>query len=332
MPHAPTPLLRLALVACCAAVVAGCGPVTFTVGGRQHGIDETTVIQEPDHRGNKIAVIDITGVIINSDRPGILRAGENPVSMLHEKLRRAAEDRDVKAVVLRLNTPGGGVTASDLMYREVVRFREQTGKPVVGLAMDVTASGGYYVACGTDRLIAHPTSVVGSIGVIAQTISVKPALERWGVQAKAITSGSNKTAGSPLETMTDEHEAILQSLVDDFFERFQTLVRDTRPGITAEQFADVTDGRVVSGERALALGLVDELGDVYDAMAAAKSLAGIEHARMVAYHRPLDYASTPYAAAPGQPGTTQINLAQINLAAGLDTPVGLYYLWRPGLP
>jgi len=332
MPHLPIRWRPLFLLVCSALLLPACGPVTFTIGGKQAGLEETTVIHEPGHRGQKIAVIDVTGVIINGDRPGLLQVGENPVSLLHEKFRRAANDRDVKAVVLRLNTPGGGVTASDLMYREVVRFREQTGKPVVGLAMDVTASGGYYVACGTDRLIAHPTSVVGSIGVIAQTISVRPALERWGVQPKAITSGPNKAVGSPLENMTQEHEQILQTLVDDFYARFETLVRESRPGISPDQFAQVTDGRVVSGERALELGLVDEMGDIYDAMSAAKTLAGVEHARMVSYHRPLDYSPTPYAAAPSPPGGTQVNLAQINLAGGLDQPVGLYYLWRPELP
>ncbi len=324
------------LVLCVAGLwLGGCGALTLTLGAPQRGLDEAVVHTEPGHRGNKIAVIDITGVIVNADRPGLLSAGENPVSLLHEKLEKAANDRSVKAIVLRLNTPGGGVTASDLMYREVRRFRERSDKPVVALGMDVMASGGYYVACGADAIVAQPTSVVGSIGVIAQTVSVKPALERWGIASEAIVSGPNKAMGSPLEHMSDEHRALLQGLVDDFYERFATLVKTRRPGITEERFAEVTDGRVVSGDRALTLGLVDQVGDIYDAAALAKSLAGIERARLVIYHRPLDYAPSPYAAAPHAPTTgTQINLAQVNLpgsalSAGGDWPVGFYYLWRP---
>ncbi|NBC11501.1 MAG: signal peptide peptidase SppA [Planctomycetes bacterium] len=311
-----------------------CGPMTITIGGPNRGIEETTVDDPRGHGGDKIAIIDISGLLINAEKPGLLQAGENPVSLLHEQLRHAAEDDDVKAIVLRLNTPGGGVTASDIMYGEVQRFRAVSGKPVVAMAMDVTASGGYYLACAADRIVAQPTSVVGSIGVIVQTVSIKPALQRWGVEAEAITSGPNKAAGSPLEVMTDEHRAVLRGLVDDFYARFVTVVREARPQIDGQQFDTVTDGRVMSGRRALAAGLVDEVGDIYDAAAAARALAGIDRAKLVVYHRPADYAPSPYAADPtASRGGTQINLAQVNLSSdALTLPAGFYYLWRPTLP
>ena len=322
------------IVLCSSLWFTGCGPLTITIGGPNRGIDETVVENPSGHGGNKVAIIDVSGVLLNAEQPGLLQAGENPVSLLHEHLQRAADDRHVKAVILRLNTPGGGVTASDIMYGEVKRFRARTGKPVVAMAMDVTASGGYYVACAADRIVAHPTSVVGSIGVIVQTVSIKPALQRWGVEAEAITSGPNKAAGSPLEVMTDEHRAILRGLVDDFYARFVGVVRAARPGLEEAQLQAVTDGRVMSGQRALEAGLVDQIGDIYDAAAAARTLAGIERAKLVMYHRPLDYAPTPYAAYPGAaPGGTQINLAQLNLAGdALTLPDGFYYLWRPTLP
>ncbi len=320
----------------------GCGPIHFAVGvspGDQK-LKSTVVSRDGHWFSDRVAVIDVSGLIVNAPKPGLIQRGENPVSVLHEKLQEAADDRRVKAVVLRLNTPGGGVTASDAMYRDVLRFRKDSGKPVVALLMDVTASGGYYVACAADRIVTYPTSVVGSIGVIVQTISVKPALAKIGIHAEALTSGKNKDAGSPLSTLTDDHRQVLQGLVDDYYARFVALVRESRPGIPQDRFADLTDGRVVSGEQAAALGLADRVGDIYDAGDLAAHLAGIQHADLIVYHRRLEYVGSPYARAPGTPNThdtpgTQINLMQLNMTGslpGFDAPVGVYYLWRPDLP
>lgn len=318
----------------------GCGPVQFVVGvspGDQK-LKATVVDEDGRWFSDQIAMIDVSGLIINAPKPGLIQRGANPVSDLHEKLQAAARDDRVKAVLLRLNTPGGGVTASDMMYRDVLAFKRETGKPVVALMMDVTASGGYYVACAADRIVAYPTSVVGSIGVIVQTISVKPALAKIGIQAEALTSGKNKDAGSPLSTLTDEHRRMLQGLVDDFYARFVNVVREARPDIPADQFADLTDGRVISGARAAELGLADRAGDLYDAAELARELAGIRFADLIVYHRPLEYVGSPYAQSPGlgqRHAGTQVNLLQLNLSGGLgvlDAPVGVYYLWRPDLP
>lgn len=322
-------LLLLAL-----SLLPACGPMTFTVGGspRDNRLRTTVVDRDGGFSSNRVAIIDVSGLIVNAEKPALLRQGENPVSLLQERLDEAASDRRVKAVILRLNTPGGTVTASDAMYREVVRFRERTGKPVIALMMDVAASGGYYVACAADEIVAYPTSVTGSIGVIVQTLSVKPALGKLGIEAEALTSGRNKEAGSPLAHMTPDHRAVLRGLVDDFYAQFVAVVRDNRPGIPADRFDDVTDGRVMSGVAAAEAGLVDRTGDLHDAFALAKRRAGIERAHLVIYHRPLDYVGSPYAhgsaAAPGA-GSVQVNLAQINLPdlLGAEAP-GFYYLWR----
>lgn len=326
-------LLYLALTAL-AFTLTGCGPVHFAVGLSPEDQKLTsTVVSEDGHWfSDKVAVIDVSGLIINAPRPGLIQRGENPVSELHEKLQAAASDPSVKAVVLRLNTPGGGVTASDVMYREVQRFKQTTGKPVVALLMDVTASGGYYLACSADRIVTYPTSVVGSIGVIVQTLSVKPALAKIGIQAEALTSGKNKEAGSPLSTLTDDHRQVLQGLVDDFYARFVNIVRQARPNIPPDMFDDLTDGRVIPGDQAVKLGLADAVGDIHDAQQLAEQLAHLKHADLIVYHRKLTYVASPYAHAPTAPAATQINLMQLNLAEtfpGLDAPVGIYYLWMP---
>lgn len=333
----PMRLFAILLFVC----MAGCGPATFVVdlqGGNQEL--ETKVVESDDrYGGDRIAIIDVAGMIHNGAKPGVLREGENPVSLLHEKLEMARKDSRVKAVILRLNTPGGTVTASDVMYRQVRRFRERSGKPVVALMMDVAASGGYYLACATDQVVAYPTTITASIGVIVQTISLQPGLSNLGITAEAITSGPNKDAGSPFSQLSDTQRAMLRQLVDDFYDRFVAIVREARPNISPEHFEAATDGRVVTGEQALAWGLIDHVGGLHDAADIAADLAGIASADLIMYHRPLRYVGSPYAGAPTTPGTTQINMAQINLdgAAGLGTGfsaagIGVYYLWRPVSP
>ena len=146
---------------------------------------------------DKIALIDVEGMIVNAPTGNLFTAGDNPVSLFRERLDAAAQDRRVKAVVLHINSPGGAVTASDVMYRELVNFREETGKPVVACLMDVAASGGYYLALGCDRIYAHPTTVTGSIGVIMNLYNAHGLLQFVGVKGEAIKSGRNKDLGSP---------------------------------------------------------------------------------------------------------------------------------------
>ena len=336
-------------VAAATLAAAGGGPLTFVVGvtPADQKPEAAVVARDPasTRTANRIAIIDVQGMLINAKRRGLLSQRENPVAELSEKLKLAADDADVKAVILRINTAGGAVTASDIMYREIRRFREETGKPVVALMMDMATSGGYYVSLSADRIVAHPTTVTGSVGVILQVVSLQPALQNIGVTADAITSGANKAAGNPLAPFTPAQRQTLQTLVDDFYQRFRDLVRDRRPDIDPQQFDTITDGRVFSGDQAHALKLVDELGDLHTAWAEAKSLAGVEAANLVLYHSPLAYVASPYAAAPTHVEMNdadeagEMNLLQLNLGASgasgaagdMGLPAAFLYLWRPGL-
>ncbi len=320
--------------------VVGCGPTTFVVGVApgDRAMTSTVIEQAQGRSRDRVAVIDVSGLIMNARTPGFLSEGDNPVSTFREALDEAADDKTVKALILRVNSPGGAVTASDAMYRDVLDFKQETGKPVVVMMMDVAASGGYYVACAGDYIVAYPSTVTASIGVIIQTVSLQPALSSIGIQTHAITSGPNKDAGSPLSAMTDGHRAVLQTMVDEFYVSFTTIVRQARPSISPENFKLVTDGRIVSGQRALEVGLVDQLGDLDDAFAKARELAGIKDAALIRYHRPLDYVGSVYAKGPAtspqaQPGSTQVNLLQLNLGSSLGTlsNPGFYYVWLPGV-
>lgn len=312
------------------ACAAGCGPsgflITPVVTSRQ--LKETVVWRESVWSGEKIVLVDVDGLIMNARSKGLFREGEQPVSLLAEKLDKAARDGAVKAVVLRINSPGGTVTASDLMYSQLVRFR-QTGKPVVAVMMDLAASGGYYIACAADRIIAHPTTVTGSIGVIFQTFNLAGTMSKLGIEADAIKSGLNKDAGSPLRRMTPEEREIFQKLVSEFHERFIQTVCKSRKNLTEQKVRELADGRVYTGQQAAQYGLVDGLGTLEDAVALAKELSGAKSIKVVRYHRPLGYVPNVYARTPDNAPT--VNLVNVNWPEWLnpDTPYFMY-LWAPG--
>ncbi|MDX8407968.1 MAG: S49 family peptidase, partial [Mariprofundaceae bacterium] len=154
-------------------------------------LTETVIYREAPFASEKIAVIDISGLLLNAHAPQFIGQGEHSVSLLTEQLDKARRDSRVKGVVLRINSPGGTVTASEIMHDEITRFREETGKPVVASLQDVAASGGYYVACACDEILAQRSTVTGSIGVIMQLFDFTGTMAKFGVTSNAITSGPN---------------------------------------------------------------------------------------------------------------------------------------------
>lgn len=329
----PLPAVAI-LLALATTALAGCSGLRFVVDAVPpvDEFEETTVLADAGWTSDRVALVDVTGVIADAPRPGLLGPGENPVSTFVEALRRARADDDVRAVIVRINSPGGAVTATDLMYRELVRFREESGKPVVVQMGDVAASGGYYLATAADEIHAFPTTVTGSIGVIIQTVNVADGLRRIGVRTDAITSGPNKAMGSPLAPAEPGHRELLQDLVDEFYAQFRSIVEAERPGLDPSALDRVTDGRVVSGREAVEVGLVDRLGDLHDAFDAAKRLAGVERAKLIKYHRPIKHVGSAYAASPLAPASGATgSTVNINLdLGGLRTP-GFYYLWDPSI-
>ncbi len=322
------------------AAAGGCGGIpSFLVTPVQSStaLEETDVAPGRGLFQDKVAVIPVEGLLANAAAGGLLSAGENPVSAFVEELDRAAADDGVKAVVLRVNSPGGTVSASDAMYLILKRFKARTHKPVVASVQEVGASGAYYVACGADKIVAQPTSLVGSIGVIFETFDVEGTLNKLGVQSNAYKSAEHKDIGSPFRPATPEEKAIFQGLVDEYFARFKSVVTDNRAIPDPSRFPTMTDGRVFSGERARTLGLVDKTGLLSDAIDLARDLAHAPDAKVVAYKH--SYADTgsiyavgrvpaPAAAAGGPAGTPAVLKLQLPDAATL-LPPGFYYLWRP---
>ena len=296
----------------------------------QPRLAEKTLIEE-GWFAPKIALIDVDGVIINARSSSLLGQGEHPVSSLLEKLDRAREDRSVKAVILRINSPGGTVVAGELMHREITRFREETGRPVVAVMMDVAASGGYYIACACDEVVAHESTVTGGIGVILQLFDVTGTMAKLGVTAHTIKSGNLKAAGSPFERLSAEHRQVFQGIIDEMYERFVDVVAEGRPDLPIERVRRLADGRVYTARQALEAGLIDRIGTIRDTVDALKQRVGVPKIRLVTYTRIAGYAPNIYARNDtfGRP-TGDINIVQIRMQPLLRGHGARFmYLWAP---
>ena len=330
----PKFVIRNSLFAILPLLLTACAPMSFLItpvpAGRE--LKERVLQRDSIWAHKRIALIDLDGVLSNRRSSSLLGAvGENPVSLFKEKLDKAAADKRVKAVVLRINSPGGGVTASDLMYREVMSFRERTKKPVIACMLDVAASGGYYVACAADRILAHPTTVTGSIGVIMILPEITGTMQKLGVRTNVFKSAAMKDAGSPFREMTPADRRVFQGIIDRMYEGFLEVVARSRTNLSDERLRELADGRVYYAAEAVENGLIDAIGTLPDAIATAKEAAGIADDKVVIvqYGRPADYQPNYYAGRGAEPA--HVSLININLPNWLrgDSP-RFMYLWAPG--
>jgi protease IV len=278
---------------------------------------------------DKIVVMDLSGVISEEEKGTSFAPEPNLLAQIKEELKKAAGDPAVKAVILRINSPGGTVTASDFLHHELEDFKRQTGKKVIASILDLGASGGYYVAVAADRIVASPTTVTGSIGVIMLSVNVQGLLEKIGVTGTAIKSGPNKDMGSPLRPMTPDERRLFQEIIDQMYDRFVSVVADGRKNMTVDQVRRAADGRVYTAKQALDLGLVDGIGYLDDAIRLAMSEAGLHEARVVTYARPREYKDNIYSRVPaGAPQT--VNLVNLDLRSFVQAGTPRFmYLWSP---
>jgi protease-4 len=322
-------------------LAGGCGVPSFLITP----VSSSTKLQErtvlPGKSGDKVAIIEVEGMLANMRSGGLLQPTENKVSLFKQQMRAAARDGSVKAVILRINSPGGTVTASDTMYEIVRDFRRVTKKPVIASTQEVCASGAYYIACAADTIVAHPTSVVGSIGVMFSTMEFEGALGKLGVRAESIKSGPLKDMGSPFKSLSRNERAVMQEMVDEYFQRFVAIVDDARP-VTEPRpamplesdYGGVYSGRVFSGERAVELGLADRTGRLEDAIKLAREAGTAKGAKVIMYKRPYGYGGSIYSSAEVPlpragtgTGTNVLRLEWPESRAFL--PGGFYYLWEP---
>jgi protease-4 len=210
---------------------------------------------------DRVAVIPVYGVI-DSD------------TEFMESLDRFREDESVQAFVVEIRSPGGAAGTAQSMYEELARLRDEDERPVIAWIGEVGASGGYYLALGADSILALPSSITGSIGVIMEFPNAGELLRRAGVGLEVVKSGDMKDLGSPVRELTEEEREVLQGLVDDVYEQFVLAVEVNR-GMPRDRVAALADGRVMSGARAVEAGLVDRTGTLSDALSVAGRMAGL---------------------------------------------------------
>lgn len=279
----------------------------------------------------KILLLPVRGVISENPQEGLLRTRPSTVQEAVSHLRKAEKDPMVKAVVLQLDSPGGSVTASDVLYNEIRLFKERTGRTVVAVMMDVAASGAYYIALPADFILAHPTTVTGSVGVIFVRPKVEGLMEKIGVGIEVSKSGKNKDIGSPFRATTPEEQRIFQAMTDQLATRFLSLVQSHRK-LDARQLDAVASARVYLAEEALNLKLVDRIGYMPDAVAEAKTLAGLPNDAKVMVYRRIEYPDDNlYNPSTSYEGNRPAVLFDTGLAGLVPAlPTGFYYLWYPG--
>ncbi|MFK7734718.1 MAG: S49 family peptidase [Pirellulaceae bacterium] len=285
----------------------------------------------PVYEGNtatgSVAVIDVDGLLVNKNISGLGSMGENPVALFREKLDAIAKESSVKAIVLRINSPGGGVTAADVMTRDLLQVAQQRDIPVVACLMDVGAGGAYYLATAADHIVAHPTSLVGGIGVILNVYFMED-MSTFSVASKPVVAGDKINMATPDRQMAPEERKILQGIADEFHQRFIARVQFER-GMNAGLPADLIDGRVIPGTMAVSSGLADATGYLDDAVVKARELAGLgTDSPVVMLRRDNDRAYTLLDITPNTPTMSSIIPLKI---PGLDRSQmpNFLYLWQP---
>jgi protease-4 len=269
------------------------GGITRDVGPR---LEECVV--EDHGAASKIAVIRVEGIITDQ---GIDQAGNSMVDIIQAQLNRAKKDNRVKAVLLKVNSPGGEVMASDEIKKAVARFQDDSGKPVICSMGSLAASGGYYVSAPSRWIVANPLTITGSIGVLLHSWNYRGLMDKVGLAPVTYKSGKFKdmlSGDRSTNEIPPEERAMVQGLIDETYQQFKGIVAEGRKAAheknkkegraLVDDWANYADGRVFSGSQAYKLGFVDQLGDFRDAVKRAKEIAGLGGANLIEYRMRYD--------------------------------------------
>jgi protease IV len=272
-------------------IAGGCSPRISLFGDHAESLKEYTL----QGKGrDKILVLSIYGTLSERPEEQLLRSRPSTVQQVAAYLKRAEEDSNVKVLLLKINSPGGTVTASDIIYHEISAYKQRTGVKIVAAMMNVAASGGYYIALPADAIVAHPTTITGSIGVIFMRPKAVGLMDKVGLGVVVNKSGELKDMGSPFRPPTNEEISLFQALTDGLAKRFLDLVVHHRR-LQQDQLANISSARIYLAAEAKELGLVDQLGYLEDAIERARVLAGLpEDARVIAYRRSKTEDDTIY--------------------------------------
>lgn len=297
-------------------LLAGCVFMNVSLTDEIRPLEEKVLSGEGK---NKIVLVDISGVLTSRDSSRGILGGKKRINVmvkLREELDKARKDGNVKAIVLRINSPGGTVTASDTLYHEIKQFKGDTGISVIAHVMDIGTSGAYYAALAADTITAQPTAVTGSIGVVLFRIDATGLLEKVGVQAEQIASGKRKGMGSPFRRLSKDERNLFQGMIDSLHGRFVSTVAEERR-MPLAKVRRLSDGRIFTSQEAKKAGLIDGIGYLDDALEQARKLAKVDHATVVAYSRPGEY----------RPNMYSLSLFTVDMGEIVDPGMNFMYIW-----
>ena len=268
-----------------ASMISGIYLIINPGAGTERTIEETS--DDKDKKGffsnssikEGAAVVKVRGVISESSESSAFSTAQN-ASSIARRIRTLADKKEVKALLLDINSPGGTVAAVQDIYNALNYFRAQK-KPVVALMRDVAASGGFYIAMASDKIVAQPGTMTGSIGVILQTTNAQELLKKIGVDMSAVKSGQNKDMGAIYKELTPEQKLLLQEMIDETYQQFFEAVRQGRPNVDVNTLRIYADGRIFTGARAQTLGLIDGLGGEEKAKEYLSELTGIKDIKIL---------------------------------------------------
>lgn len=277
-------------------LVAGCVTVKVDLFEESKPLKEKVI---SGYGRDKILLVDVSGMIVETRPRGLLSLLTKVTTpdRIKEVLDKAVKDKRIKAVVLRINSPGGTVSASDIIHHELMNYKKETGVPVVACLMGLATSGGYYLAQAGDIIVAHPSGITGSIGVLAMKFNVKGLMDKVGVQDEMVKSGKWKDFWSPFRPATPEEKQMMQEVINSYYRGFVDVVAQGRK-MGLKEVRRVADGRIYTASQAKDLGLVDTLGYLDDAIDLAKKKAGLEEVKVVRYQRPDSYRPNIYSGFP----------------------------------
>jgi len=315
----------LALLAAMSLLYSGCAYINLALISEPGPLQEKVVDGEGDR---KILLMDVTGIISEEKRCKLgLREEISMVDEFRESLKKARGDKKIAGLVIRINSPGGTITASDILRHEILEYKKKTGVRVVACMMDVAASGGYYVATAADEIVAHPTTITGSIGVIVVKFNVQGLFGKIGVDTETIKSGDKKDMLSPFRPATPEEIQVVQTIIDQMNGRFIDVIVEGRKPLPRESVVKLADGRIYTAGQALDLKLIDRVGYLDDALDGIKKSLSLDKASVIMYHRPGTYKGSIYSEAGGN--TTVVNILPQDLESLMPRGMQFMYLWAP---
>ncbi len=325
-------MLRIKFITLSAAILAslvitGCGSMKLNLTeDYSEPLKEFTLEGEGK---DKVVVIPIKGMISDDEEKEMMRKQPSLVKEVVSHIKKAEEDPGVKAIVLTVDSPGGSITGSDILYNEFNKLKTKRNIPLVVCMMDIATSGGYYVSLPADHIVAHQTTITGSVGVVFIRPKFNGLMDKIGLDIETSKSGKDKDMGSPFRPTTEDEQILFQAIIDEMADLFKSRVLRHR-NVNDEVINEIMTAKVYTARQALELGMIDQIGYTDDAVEKAKELAGLESDSRVVIYRRIEFADdniynniTAHSGA----GTSLLDLGPLNKLSSIKA--GFYYTW-PG--